>query len=286
MLTSSEASERARAAGRWARAAAAWAAAWRWTPVIALALLAGWLVFKLDAGRRSAGEVARLAEEARLRAEGVSVAWQKKARDLALDLEAGSAREAAFAAEVKRLKKAAPDARPVAVIAASSGPLDADPAAAPARPASPSGDTVTAAAGSACLFYASDKGQIRAEQGLLETDKGNVLYAGAGSCFRLDPPEQPGGEPRAVRLFGGPLRAELSVEKVAGAPGWGFGAAGSMGSGGATAGLAVALPPARAWSWQLETTLTGEASPSALSGSKDGGAEWRAGATAVIRRWR
>jgi hypothetical protein len=238
----------------------------RWTPVVLVALLAAVLVQRLDAGRRAAHEAARLAEAEVLRQKGVAVAAQADARALRAALQGAVARSEDLAAELERVKRASPGARPVAVAHATSGPLQAGGAARPTVP------PTSAAACPACLLAAGDRGELRLAQATLQTKGGNLVFVGAAEAWRLEPAP-------VTRLLAGPLRYEATVEKLAPPPGFGFGVAGSVGGGsaGATGGVAVALPPSRWRRWQLEPTA-------ALEANLAGG--WRAGATAVVRRWR
>lgn len=261
-------------------------ARWRWTPTVAVALLALVLVCRLDQGRRASEEAVRLAEAEVLRQAGLAVAAQEDASGMRRALARVAGENEDLAGELARVKAASPGAKPVAVIHATTGGVVAGgtPREQGAPPTQGQANRQAGAAdrdGAPCLLASGDVGEIRVDSAILETKGGNVVFAGAASCWRLEPGP-------ASRLFGGPLRAELAVEKLPGKPGYGFGLSGSVGSEGARAGLAVALPPARLWSWQIETTLRLEVSPSALAAAKpeDEAVDWSAGATVLGRRWR
>jgi len=220
------------------------AASSRWTVVVLVVLLAAVLVQRLDAGRRAAHEVARLAEAEVLRQKGVAVAEQKSAADLWAEANKASAESADLRAELARVKAAARGARPVAVVTASTGSTSA---AGAARPSPPSGGSAPAPAAPACLLAVGDRGEIRLAEAILRTKGGNVVFAGAAEAWRLYP------EP-ATRLLAAPLRAELSVEAPERPAGWGLGAFTGCGRDGCGVGPAIALPPLRAWRFELDVT--------------------------------
>jgi hypothetical protein len=98
-----------------------------------------------------------------------------------------------------------------------------------------------------------------------------VVFAGAASAWRIEPAP-------VTRLFGGPLRAELSIETPTNKPaGWGVGARVGFGREGWVAGGVVAGPPVRIWRYQVE--------PQGDVGVGSTGA-WQAGVSGVVRRWR
>ncbi len=240
------------------------ALAWRWTPALAVALVAAVLVWKLEAGRRSAAELARLAEAQRLEAAGIAVAAQKDAAGMRVALAAAVARAEDLAAEVERVSKAAPDARPVSVSHGTTGPVVAGGAPA-VRPVE-----MPSVPGPLCLLRAGDQGEVRVDSATLQTEAGNALMVGAASAWRVSPGPE-------TRLFGGALKIEGTVETVPLSPGWGFGATGWAGRSGWMVGPAASLPPARLWGLQGELSFGAGLGPSG---------EWGVGATALLRRWR
>ncbi len=241
------------------------AARWRWTPVIAVALLAAVLVQRLDAGRRAEHEARRLAEAAELEAQGQIVASLRSRAELQASARRLAAENADLAEALKTAQRAAPGARPVMVVEASTGPV---PAAGAARPSPPSGGPAPAPA--TCLLAAGDRGEVRVDSVLLQTRAGNLVFVGAASAWRLEP-----GPP--ARLFGGQLTAKVAAEAPERPAGWGFGAAVIAGRAGWMVGPTAASPPLRLWRYQ------GEAQIGALAGP---GGEWAGTASFVVRRWR
>lgn len=238
--------------------------AWRWTPVIVVAVVAGVLAWKLDLGRRAASELARETEKENLRLKGVIAQNQVSEAKLKADAETLARHNAEFAAELERVKKAAPDARPVAVSHATTGRVEAG-----GTPVPPS-SAATPATSAACLLRQGDIGEVRVDSATLQTRAGNVVMIGAASAWRLSP------EPE-TRLFGGALKIEGSVERVPLLPGWGFGATAWAGRSGWMVGPAASLPPFRLWGLQGELSAGASLGPSG---------EWGVGATALVRRWR
>ena len=250
-----------------------------WWAVPALALLVVLaLVWAWNGQRRAAGEAERALEAAELRAAGMAVAGEATARQLrarVAELEAGSAD---LAAELERVRRAAPGARPVGTATATTGPV---PAGGPARPPwpcapvapcpmppeAPAGPTVPAQALPACLLAPGDTGEVRVSGAALATRAGNLAVVGAAEAWRLEP-----GPP--ARLFGGPLQVDVVREKQRAGPGWGVGLVASAGRAGWSAGPAISPPPLALFGLQLE----------ALVGAGVGqGGEWAATAAGLVR---
>jgi hypothetical protein len=257
------------------RGAARWAVAWRWTPVLGVALAAVWLVCKLDAGRSAAGEAARLAEAEALRAKGQIVTVIDSRAAIAGKVKRLEAESVDLRAALAVARRAAPGARPTLVVRASTGgvaaggtPRDAGRPPNPAGGRGPGAKTESlTGAGPACLLAAGDRGEVRVDQVLLETRAGNLVFVGAASAFRVSPAPE-------TRLFGGQLRAEVAAQKPPGAPGWGAGAFVGVGRGGWAAGPAFAAPPARLGPLRLELV--------AGAGLGANGV-WTGGATGIAR---
>jgi hypothetical protein len=255
----------------------------RWSPVVGVAVLALVLVCKLDAGRRAADRAAQLAEAEELRQAGLVVAAERDARGMRAALGAAVKTSEDLAAELERVKRAAKGARPSVVFSGSTGPVVAGgaPRPNPGQEAPPTQGQDHPQAGAAdregascpvspaCLLAAGDQGEVRVDEVILETKAGNVVLAGAASCWRLEPAP-------AARLFGGPLRGSLSVAKPRPEAGWGAGVWTGVGREGWAAGPALALPPARLWRLQVEAVVGGGLGPSGA---------WQGGASAV-GRWR
>lgn len=238
--------------------------AWRWTPAVAIAIVAGVLAWKLDAGRRAADELARMNEAEALRLEGVLVAEQAGSLQLRAALGVLERQNADFAAEIERIKKVASSARPVSVSHGVTGPAVAGGAPA-VRPVE-----APMIPGPICLLRAGDMGEVRVDSATLQTSKGNALMVGAASAWRVAPSPE-------TRLFGGPLKITGTVETVPYSPGWGFGATGWAGRSGWMAGPAASMPPVRVWGLQGEVAFGAGFGPSG---------EWGVGGTVIARRWR
>jgi hypothetical protein len=253
----------------------------RWTLPAVLVVAALVLSGKLDAGRRAAeraraaeAEIARLAEAGRLDAQGLLVAERVKRAEL----EAGAAelleRHADLAAEVERLKRAAPGARPVATVNLRTGPVAVSPGSGSqegAAAAQRHDPTAADSAGApACVLHAGDQGEVRVAGVVYETKAGNRVPILALEAWRLNPD---------ALLFGGVARgawAEREPDPPAREAGWGGGVM-AIGTGsGWAAGPLIAAPPLRLWRLQLEAAGGAAAGPSGT---------WAAVATAVAR-WR
>jgi hypothetical protein len=249
--------------------------AWWFLPL--LLLLAGlWLAWQLNAGRESEATARRLADEARLRAEGILVVEQAKGRDLEAEARRLGARVPELEAELERARKAAPGARVTGTVSTSTGgvvaggsprPGPACPAAAPpaAAPAPPSGPPAPA-----CVLADGDVGEIRVDQVAMETREGAQLLVGSTSAWRLDPGP-------ATKVMSGSFRSALSTAKTEpppAPPGWGAGLYAGVSREGWALGPALALPPARLWALQLEVVLGAGVGP---------GGVWTGAGTALAR---
>lgn len=251
--------------------------------LVVVALVVAW---RLDAGRRAQGELARHLEAELLEQQGVMAATQARAAGLEAALRMAAAASEDLGAELARVRGAAPGARPVLVAKGSTGPVKAGglPRAHEERGPAATGEEQAGAAGPqshdpraaerpttpACLLAEGDLGEIRTAVAGLETRAGNLVVVGAAEAWRLEPGP-------AVRLFGGPLRLEATVEQRGAGPGWGGGGYVAAGRRGWLAGPALSPPPWRVWRYQLELTAGGGLGP---------GGEWGAGGTVLARRWR
>lgn len=242
----------------WASRAKAVASS-RWTPVVVLVVVAVVVVWKLDAGRRAALERTALVEAAKLRAEGIATAEQKSARDLWDEADKASAESAGLRAEIAELKASSRGARPVVVIRAATGPVQA--ADAP-RPQAPVPEKCPVCR---CDLAPGDTGEVRLSSALFETRGRNIVFRGAAEAWRLSP-----GPP--VLLFGGPLTAQTTVEAPR-SPGYGFGMFASCGANGCGFGPAVAFAPWSLWGFDIEAAVG-----LTVAGKVEGGA------TAIVRR--
>lgn len=170
------------------RAIAVLRSPWTWLAAAVLAgLLVAWklngLVGAADAGRRAA-------EREALRAQGLAVAWERTARELATGADDLGRRYAGLEGELARIRKASPGAHPVLTIEGSTAPVVVE-----VPPAAPG-------AARECLLWAGDKGAVRLAGVGLETRAGNLVLGAVAEAWRVEPaPER--------RLFGGPLHLDV-----------------------------------------------------------------------------
>lgn len=247
-----------------------------WALPALLVVVAVLLTWRLEEGRVAQAEAARLAQEARLRAEGLLVVEQAKAKGLEAEAERLAGQNAELAAELERARAAAPGAKVSGTISARTGPRPASgeprPGPAfyrcepgPAGPAAPPAEEPPA-----CLLAEGDLGEVVVNQVELETKDGARVVAGAAQAWRTHPWPP-------TRLFGGGFQAQLSAakgEQERAAPGWGAGVWLGVGREGWAAGPAVAVPPVRLGPVQLELVVG--------AGLGSGGV-WQGGASGIVR---
>lgn len=248
-----------------------------WALPLLLMLVAMVLAWRLQAGREAAVTARRLAEEAQLRAEGFLVVEQAKTRDLEREARRLAGENLDLAAELARARAAAPGARVVGTVSASTGPRTAGGAPRPG-PACPPPEGPPPAqiipriipAPPACVLAAGDTGEIRVDQVALETREGAQLLVGAASVWRLDPAPQ-------TKLLSGGFQATLSTAKKEAPPQtlrWGGGLYLGLSREGWAIGPAVALPPARLLGMQGEVVLGWGVGPNGA---------WQGGGAALVR---
>jgi hypothetical protein len=255
---------------------------WALPAVLVVAALA--VTWKLDQGRRAAEraraaelELRRQAEARELEAEGLLVAERRKAGWLEENAAELLDQHHELAAEVDRLRRASPGARPVATVDLRTGPaaVSPGPRAQEGAAAAQRHDPLAAAGAGApsCVLYEGDQGEVRVAGVVYETKAGNRVPILSLEAWRLAP---------EALLFGGPVRADLSrLSTLAPEPpereaGWGGGVV-ALGTGqGWAVGPLVAAPPLRLWRVQVEAAGGAAAGPSGT---------WGAVATA-IGRWR
>jgi hypothetical protein len=260
-------------------------AASRWALPALLVVVALAVTCQLEQGRRTADraraaelELRRQAEARELEAEGLLVAERRKAGWLEENAAELLDQHHELAAEVDRLRRASPGARPVATVDLRTGPaaVSPGPRAQEGAAAAQRHDPLAAdgAGAPSCVLYEGDQGEVRVAGVVYETKAGNRVPILSLEAWRLTPPEAP--------LFGGPVRADLSrLSTLAPEPpereaGWGGGVV-ALGTGqGWAVGPLVAAPPLRLWRVQVEAAGGAAAGPSGT---------WGAVATA-IGRWR
>jgi hypothetical protein len=230
-------------------------AAWRWVALAAAVLALLLLVRTCNRADRAEAEVERLQEAVELRAKDHLVAEQVNAEILKAALTAP------LKAEIARLEKdlgAKPKIVRVERIVTAPAPAKGTPRPAP-TPGEPCPD---------CLFAAGDAGEIRVDSAHLETAKGNEVVALSAECWRLTP------EP-STRILAGTASAQVSrvlVEVPRGAPGWGGGLLGGIGTQGWIATGQLIFPPLIGDHLSAAVQASGGAGP---HGSIQGGFLWR-----------
>jgi hypothetical protein len=249
---------------------------WALPAVLVVAALA--VTWKLDQGRRAAAraraaelELRRQAEARELEAEGLLVAERRKAGWLEENAAELLDQHHELAAEVDRLRRALPGARPVATVDLRTGPVAVSPGprAQEGAAAAQRHDPLAAdgAGAPSCVLYEGDQGEVRVAGVVYETKAGNRVPLLALEAWRLNPD---------ALLFGGVARGawtEREPDPPERLPGWGGGVV-VVGGEGWAVGPAVAAPPLRLWRLQLEASAGAAAGPSGT---------WGAVATAIGR---
>lgn len=239
-----------------------------WGVVVLAGVVVLLLVVAWNRERGARGELARHLEAEQLRAAGLEVAAERDRADLWDEANRASAESEDLRRALAEARAASHGERPVLVARCSTGPR---PAAGAARPATspPPAPGSEAPAPPACLLAAGDQGEVQVDEVVLETRAGNLVLVGAASAWRAAPDR--------ARLFGGPFRADLGEVAGAAPPrpaGWGVGVWSGVSRDGWAVGPAVAAPPLRLWTLQLEAILGGGLGP---------GGGWQGGGSAVLR---
>jgi hypothetical protein len=251
------------------------ASSWWFVPALALVVVA--LLAAAWNGQRLAARAAvRLAEAADLRAKGFGAAVEVKEAQLKERI----ASAAGLKAEVERLKKASPGSRPVVVASGTTGPLVAAGAARPGNDGAPSAGAPVEPAHDAppdvsphltppvCLLAVGDAVELRANAAALRTPAGNLVVVGTAEAWRLQPAP-------AARLFGGPLKLDISALPPPSSLGWGVGLMASASRSGWAAGPMLSPPPWVVLGYQVEALAGAGIGPSG---------DWSAVLAALVRR--
>jgi hypothetical protein len=185
-------------------------------------------LYHLDTRHAAERELRRVAEAEQLRAKGQIVEEKRRRQDAEAVADSLAGHNAELGRALEAAKRAAPDAKVVRVVEASTGPVVA---------------TAPVAAG--------DQVEIRVGEVELESKEGNHVLAGAAECVRVQP------APPAV-VASGPFRQDvtklLAVQTPAQEPPrWGFGPAVFGGSGWAL-GAVASSPPVRLLGVDFEVT--------------------------------
>lgn len=241
-----------------------------WAVVVLVAVVLLLLVGAWNRSRRDAGELARHLEAEQLRAKGLEVAAEKDRSELWDEANRASAENEDLRRALEAARKAAQGERPILVVHASTGATPATGAPRPGPVACPDAPVpVAAPPAPVCLLAAGDQGEVLVDEVLLETRGGNRVLVGAASAWRA--------APERGRLFGGPFQADLGRVEVAAPPrppGWGAGVWTGVSREGWAVGPAVAAPPLRLWSLQLEVNAGAGLGPDGV---------WQGGGSAVVR---
>jgi hypothetical protein len=236
---------------------------WWFVPAIALVVVA-LLVSAWDGKRNAAALAERRAEAAELAAKGITVAREASERELKARLAAAKGLSTDLAGEVARLEAASPGARPVAVFSGSTGALPAAPQ--PKPPAVTSASEPASA--TVCLFRSTDKGSIFLSGTTMETQAGNRVMLAVAEAYRVEP------EPR-IKLFGGPLKLDISVAAPPRSLGWGVGLMASASRSGWAVGPMLSPPPWVVLGVQLEALAAAGIGPTG---------DWAATAAILARK--
>lgn len=241
------------------------------------------IVYAVRQERERAAALSREDEAARIREEnlkGVVLVEQKHARDVEAELAKAMKRIPELEAAVERARKASPGAKAVAVIQASTGPIEIPiaenikcvgkwctstennstqdqvgpltslPRGDRTTPASPSvaGSPNQPSGQRPCSLFEGESIELRIDEALLETRAGNQLVAGAASVWHLDP---------EYRIAGGPFQAKVSTasgerEVSPRRAGWGVGPSVWGSSSGLAYGAILSPPPLDVGRLQVE----------------------------------
>lgn len=244
------------------------------------ALLLGAVVFLWQRGRTEAANHSRELEAAKLKAEDTIVAEQEKRKKVEKDLADLLAKNSDLRDAYEELKKKAGSLKPVVIISGNTepGPTEGEPIHDKDKPKEPQeahqGSTEAGAQEARvppaeCLLVKGGTAEIRFSEILAETKAGNVVMVGTAECWRLTP------TPASV-VYKGKFSHDTKLEmpKPPDSPGWGFGLWAGVNQGGALLGPAVAAPPLKILSWQLDAT--------ASIGANLAGA-WGLGVSVVVR---
>lgn len=260
---------------------------WWFVPAVALVVI-GLLVHAWNGERTARGAAERAAEAAELEAKGVKRAAEATEAQLRARLAEAIGQVEGLGAEVERIKKAAPGARPVSVWTGTTGSVvvggiprpgnwpcspaapcpsnEAEKSATPAEPAETARNTPRNIP--ECVLAVGDRAEIRAGGATLETVKGNQLPVAVATAYRTWPlPE--------TKIFGNRLVLDVSVAPPARPLGWGVGLMATAGRSGWAAGPALSPPPWVVLGVQLEALAGAGVGPTG---------DWFANAAVLARR--
>lgn len=263
---------------------------------VVIALLLGLVIFQFQHGRSKAQRAATELEAADLRYHGEIVAHDSTKGELKTLAEKMLAKDTALSEALKKLSdELGKPPKIIYVIKGATDPTTAhglpradndhdgtpDPDESPSKLPSPAEvarlrendlphvATLHQSKLPACLLAEGDTGEIRVSQVIVETKEKNQVLVGTAECWRLKPgPVSP--------ILTGKFSAKTTFEKEAAPspPGVGYGVWIGVGNSGGLLGAAVAAPPFKLWSLQLDATIGGGLN---LSGG------WGASATVIAR---
>lgn len=218
---------------------------------IAVAAVLSLLLFRQCSRTGSAeAELARAREAAELRNAGQVVT--EPVEDLGPALAAAEAENATLRAALEEARRAAPRARPVAVVRTATAPAPATGTPTPSAPPCPGQP--------ACWLAAGDHLRVTVDQVVLRTEAGNHVLVGAAAV------ERTGTAPAVLHRgsFSAPVTVALEqASRERGPDGWGVGPWLGAGSDGWAAGAAVAAPAlSLPWvGWRVEASAGGGLGP-------------------------
>lgn len=223
---------------------------------LALLLVLGAFVVKLNSETNARENAEREAERLRLLADGLAAAQQVTQNKLNEAIKENDF----LRGVVEGAKKRAPKGTKVSGV--QTGKTDAGDAGGTPREPDPDPTDATPA----CLVAVGDHLEIRVANAQLKTPKGNVVFTGVAGCYRLTPTE--------TELYKKEVKYEAQILAEAPPPGWGVGASLYAGKFGWAAGPTLAFPRATLLGAEVESTAGVGVGP---------GGEWMGALTGFIR---
>lgn len=229
-----------------------------WLPVAALVVVTWLFVSALNRASHAEEELGRAQERERLLKANLIVEVEKAKKDLEREKNELIGSNATLKDEVGRLAKALgekPKVIEVEKLVTKETIIKVPTEGAP-RPCDN---------GVQCLMAVGDSGIVKVEKLTFKTDEGNRVVVGTAEVVRTKP------EP-VTPLFIAPFSSPAPAASVLETPPekkWGAGVFLGAGGGGWVVGPALAFPPLKLWSWQVETSAMVGFGP---TGTTQGGA--------------
>lgn len=228
--------------------------------LLAVLVSLGALGFLWSGERSSRLGAEALVEASAIREAGLALKLKATRAELAQRVQSMIDANPALGAEVAKVKRAVPSAKPVEAVTASTGPIVAHgtprPAGAPldgptAGPGAEPPASATLKPGAPCLLAEGDGAELRNAQLTLRSDLGNGVVVGTAEGWRLSP-----GEPALILagVFSTPLTNAVEL-KLPDPLGMAVGLGAACSRPGCSFGPAIGAPPIRLLGGQLEATL-------------------------------